>query len=86
MQAPFPDEIDVPYGLVTTRLICGLPVWLFALLLLLGVAPLYLWGVGKWWVGGLALGLGWLLSGDMRDDPQMLSAWRGEFGLKDYYD
>ena len=86
MHTPFPDELDVPYGLVTMRSILGLPPWVFALLLLLGVAPMYLWGWRTWWVSILALGLGSLVGLLAKDDPQVLATWRGEFGLKDYYD
>jgi hypothetical protein len=83
---PFPDEVDVPYGLVHTRLICGLPAWVFALLMALGLAPLYLWGWRKWWVTALAFGLGWALAEPARDDPEFVTSWSGELRLKDYYE
>jgi type IV secretory pathway TrbD component len=82
----FSRDIPVPRGLVTDRLICGVPPWVFALLLVLGVAPLYLWGWGKWWVTLIALAIGWGLASFARDDPQFLSAWMSELRLKDYYE
>ena len=82
----FPEVITVPRGLVTTRLIWGVPVWVFALLLLLAIAPLYLWGWGKWWVVPLALAIGWGVATLAHDDPAFLSAWMSEFRLKDYYE
>ena len=86
MQEPFPDEVEVPYGLVTIRLILGLPVWVFAVLLCLGIGPLYLWGWGKWWVslGCIVLGSGIAVEAAL--DPQFLLGWVGEMNLKDYYD
>jgi hypothetical protein len=86
MQDLFPEEVAVPYGLVHTRLICGLPVWVFALLLACGVAPLYLWGWRKWWVSALAIGAGWLVTLGAQDDPEFLQAVQSEFTLRDYYD
>jgi hypothetical protein len=86
MQEPFPEELEAPYGLVTIRTICNLPVWMLATLAGLGVAPLYVWGFSKWWVGALCVGLGMLLAVEAVDDPRFLTAWIGEWGLKDYYD
>jgi type IV secretory pathway VirB3-like protein len=86
MHEPFPDEIDVPYGLTHIRMVWGLPVWIFALLLMLALAPLYLWGWHKWWVSLLCVGLGALVAAEAAHDPQFLSAWIGELKLKDYYD
>jgi hypothetical protein len=86
MQTPFPDEVDVPYGLVTTRLLRGCPPWVFVLLLVLGLAPLYLWGWRKWWVSAACIALGSGVAAIAKDDPQFLSSWIGEWRLKAYYD
>jgi hypothetical protein len=82
----FRADVPVPRGLVTDRLILGVPPWVFALLLVLGVGPLYLWGWGKWWVTAIALGLGWGIASYAREDPQFLQAWASEMRLKDYYE
>lgn len=86
MQEPFPDELDTPYGLVTTRLILGMPPWAFATLLACAGGPLWFWGWRKWWAGALGLVVGSLIAKVAADDPQFLSAEIGELRLKDYYD
>jgi Type IV secretory pathway, VirB3-like protein len=82
----FPEEVEVQYGLVNLRAICGVPVGLCMTLLLVGIAPLLFWGKSKWWITALCLGLGVVLAVVVKDDPQCFSAWAGEYGLKDYYD
>jgi type IV secretory pathway TrbD component len=82
----FPDTVSVPRGLATDRMILGVPPWVFVLLLMLAVGPLYLWGRSTWWIALLALGCGWLVALVVRDDPSVLSAWMSELRLKDYYE
>ena len=86
MQGPFPDELAVPYGTTHTRLIWGLLPWLFGLLLLVGIGPVYLWGWRKWWVSLLAVVAGILLAQPLRDDPEYLEGLAGEMQLKDWYE
>ena len=85
MLDPFPDDVEVQYGLVNFRAIWGLPVGLWAVLLVLGIIPL-IWSARKWWItvlcGAVALGLGVIF----HEDPQCGAAWYGEYELKDYYD
>lgn len=87
MHEPFPDELDVPYGLVTTRLLFkSLPVWGLALCLALGILPLYLWGRHAWWATVLAGLVGIVIGKLAYDDPEFLQAYVGQLRLKDYYD
>jgi hypothetical protein len=86
MLSPFPEAVRVTYGLVNFRTIYQVPVWIFGLLLVAGIAPLYIWGRGKWWVSLGCLALGALVATVAKDDPQFVPAHLGEFGLKDYYD
>jgi hypothetical protein len=46
MEPLFPDTVPVPRGLVTDRMIMGVPPWVFVLLLVCAAAPLYLWMAG----------------------------------------
>lgn len=86
MQEPFPDELETPYGLVSFRLILGLPPWAVALLGACCGGPIWFWGWRKWWTGVLGLALGALIAKAAADDPQFVSAEVGEFQLLDYYD
>jgi hypothetical protein len=86
MLTPFPEDVEVPQGLVTVRTIWGLPPGIFAVLLVLAIAPLYVWGWRKWWVSAIAVGLGWLLAEPAREDPEFGTAWSGEMRFKDYYE
>jgi len=86
MEHLFPDSVPVPPGLVNDRTLLGLPPWVFVLLLVCAMGPLYLWGRSQWWVALLALGCGWLVAVIVRDDPKVLSTWMSEFRLKDYYE
>jgi len=86
VQEPFPEEVEVPYGLVNIRLIWNIPAWVFVVLFILGVAPFYLWGWRKWWVSLLCLGLGSLIAVEAVDDARFLTCWFGEMRLKDYYE
>jgi hypothetical protein len=86
---PFPEEVPVPPGMVTPRLRphgVGVPPWLFSLLLVVVGAPLWVWGLRKWWVSVLGVGVGWVVAMIVRDDPYALTAWYGEMRLRDYYD
>ena len=39
MEPLFPDTVPVPRGLVTDRMILGVPPWVFVLLLMLAAGP-----------------------------------------------
>jgi type IV secretory pathway VirB3-like protein len=86
MLDPFPEEVEVPYGLVNFRAIYGIPVGICMTLALLGIGPLFLWGRRKWWVSVICVAVGMLVALMAKEDPQCFSAWGGEYGLKDYYD
>jgi hypothetical protein len=86
MLTPFPEEVEVPYGLVNVRQIWGVPVGILGLLLFLGLAPFYLWGKQAWPIAALCLCLGGLVAKVAKDDPQFLKATMGEGNLRDYYD
>ena len=86
MLTPFPDELDVPHGLVNKRRILTLPIWAAVTVLVLVIAPWPLLGRKGWWVSVLGMGLGVLIGKAAKDDPDFLWAWMGEMRLKGWYD
>jgi len=83
MSGPFPDVVQVPQGLVRTRLVCGVPPLALLALAVLTVAPIAL--LGTWWLTPLTGMLGVYIGYEARRDPDFLLAWLGELGFKARY-
>lgn len=86
MLTPFPEDVPVAYGLVNVRTVWQVPIWIFGLLFVAGIGPLYLGGKRYWWASVICLGLGCLVAKVAKDDPQFAASWAGEMRLSDSYD
>ena len=86
MTTPFPVRVQVPLGLVKKRLYWGMPTLAVAILALLLVGPLLLWGTKAAWVFPLVLAVGIWLACECKHDPEFLTTWGGELRLKRRYD
>ena len=85
MTTPFPERVRVPRGLVKRRLYWGMTTFTVAILLLLLVAPLLVFGRQAWWVVPVVLIAGGVLAEFSRQDPDFLRIWSGEMRLKKRY-
>ena len=85
MTTPFPVRVQVPLGLVKKRLSWGMPTLAVAILALLLVGPLLLWGKKAAWVFPLVVLVGIWLAIECKRDPDFLTTWGGELRLKGCY-
>jgi type IV secretory pathway TrbD component len=83
VSGPFPEVVQVPQGLVRTRLVCGVPPLALLALAVLTVAPIAL--LGTWWLSPLTGALGAYIAYEARRDPAFLMVWAGELRFKALY-
>jgi Type IV secretory pathway, VirB3-like protein len=86
MNRPFPERFRTEPGLTKRRLPWGMPSGMVAILALLLLAPLLIWGKSAWWVVPLLLPVVVGLAIVVKDDPDFLRTAQGELQLEDRYD